>query len=419
MIRARHRDGPDGGIRMAPLAIDSYAQYRREVIFSCYKWDPQVGDFNTVADHAVVLSSDTAGHLARCAEGLASETAQMENVLLSRLDLCAELGIPRAIAKAMFRAGSRSGADGPRVMRFDFHPSTAGWVVSEVNSDVPGGFAEASCLPRLAARFVPGTRAMGDPVRAIGNGFSRRLPGGGRIALVHATSYTDDRQVMRCLADGLRDAGFATALVAPDHLRWSADGRAVCLADGQSGPVAGIVRYFPVEWLRYLPRRSGWQGYFASAEPSCNHPRALLTQSKRLPLVWDRLPVDSDLWRSMLPETRRPGWAGLRPNDRWVFKPAFGRVGEGITIREVMSRKERRGVLMDALLAPGRWVMQKRFESRLLETAAGPRHVCVGAFTVDGHFAGFYGRMSARPRIDQHACDVPVLVDEAESEEQG
>jgi hypothetical protein len=38
-----------------------------------------------------------------------------------------------------------------RLMRFDFHPSIDGnWVVTEVNSDVPGGFAEASLMPQLA-----------------------------------------------------------------------------------------------------------------------------------------------------------------------------------------------------------------------------------------------------------------------------
>jgi hypothetical protein len=39
-----------------------------------------------------------------------------------------------------------------RVLRFDFHWTDQGWKISEVNSDVPGGYCEASDLPRLMVR---------------------------------------------------------------------------------------------------------------------------------------------------------------------------------------------------------------------------------------------------------------------------
>jgi glutathionylspermidine synthase len=302
-------------------------------------------------------------------------------------------------------------------MRFDFHPTDSQWAVSEVNSDVPGGFAEASFLPRLASKFVSGTRAAGDPVLAVAQAFAARIPGGSRIALVYATSYADDRQVMCCLADGLKNAGFETALAAPDHLRWTGGGNVECIAEGQQGAVAGIVRFFPAEWMPLLPRNSGWQGYYEDSVPSSNHPSALLVQSKRLPLIWDRLSADTTRWRELLPETRSPDWTGIKRSGEWVYKPAFGRVGDGITIREAMSRKERHLIEAAAIMSPKRWVMQRRFNSRPLAAADGTsRHVCIGGFVVDGRFAGFYGRMSIRPRIDQYACDVPVLVGQTADE---
>jgi glutathionylspermidine synthase len=403
-------------IRLVVLPAESRSQYRREVIFSCYKWDPQVGDTNTISDHAVILSSGTAAYLMRCAEVLAKETVAMEHELLSRPALRTALGFPRTIEKAFVGAGSKHRIDHPRIMRFDFHPTASRWAVSEVNSDVPGGFAEASFLPRLAAKFVPGTRAAGDPVAAVSQAFSRRISGGGTIALVHATSYADDRQVMRCLADGLKRTGFETILAAPDHLRWAAGGKVECIAEGRRGAVDGIVRFFPAEWMPLLPRNSGWQGYFTDSVPSGNHPSALLVQSKRLPLFWDRLSADTTCWRELLPETRSPSWAGVRHSGEWVFKPAFGRVGDGITIREAMSRKEYYMTKAAAIMSPKHWVMQRRFDSRPLDAADGTRHVCIGVFVVDGQFAGFYGRMSIRPRIDQYACDVPVLVEQTADE---
>jgi glutathionylspermidine synthase len=406
----------ESSIRLVRLPEESRAHYRREVIFSCYKWDPQVGDANTISNHALVLSADAASHLMRCAEDLAKETVAMERELLSRPTLRTELCFPKSIEKAFPRAESWLRTNHPRIMRFDFHPTFSQWAVSEVNSDVPGGFAEASFLPRLAAKFIPGVQATGDPVLAVAQAFAARIRDGGKIALVYATSYADDRQVMRCLADGLESAGFKTVLAAPDHLRWTAAGSAECIAEGQQGPIAGVVRFFPAEWMPLLPRSSGWQGYFASPLPAGNHPSALLVQSKRLPLIWDRLSADTTRWRELLPETRSPGWTGLRHSEEWVFKPAFGRVGEGITIHEAMSQKERRRIEATAILSPKHWVMQRRFDSRPLAVADGVRHVCIGVFVVDGKFAGFYGRMSARPRIDQHACDVPVLVEQSVDE---
>ena len=51
--------------------------------------------------------------------------------------------------------GNYDPQDHIRLMRYDFHPTIDGkWAVSEVNSDVPGGFAESSLLPELACKTI-------------------------------------------------------------------------------------------------------------------------------------------------------------------------------------------------------------------------------------------------------------------------
>ena len=399
-------------VRLLPLRVD-FPSYRRDVIFRCFKWDPQVGDVCTISDHACVLAMETASRLSRLAEALARETMQLEAAVLERPDLHAELGIPRSLRRVLSRAHG-PGDSHVRIMRFDFHPTLDGWAISEVNSDVPGGFAESSALPQLAASCVPGARSAGDVAQALVSSISERLGVRKRVALVHATAYADDRQVMQFLATRFAAADFEYALIAPDHLRWS-NGRAVSIAHGQEGPIDAIMRFYPAEWLPALPARSHWPEYFATPTLSCNPPSAVLTQSKRLPLLWDRLGVPVPTWRGLLPETRDPRDAPWHRDDAWLVKPAFGRVGEDIAWRGGVPRKTWRRTLFRACASPRHWVAQRRFASRPLTTLAGPRHLCIGVFTVNGRAAGFYGRISSLTVIEKQAQDIPVLVSEARS----
>jgi len=397
-------------VRLLPLRVD-FPSYRRDVIFRCFKWDPQVGDVCTISDHACVLTAASVSRLSRLAEALARETMQLEAALLERPDLHAELGIPRPLRRVLSRARGPSDSH-VRVMRFDFHPTLDGWAISEVNSDVPGGFAESSALPQLAASYVPGARPAGDVAQALVSAVSERLGSRKRVALVHATAYADDRQVMQFLATRFAAADFEYALIAPDHLRWN-NGCAVSIAHGQEGPIDAIVRFYPAEWLPALPARSNWPEYFATPTLSCNPPAVVLTQSKRLPLLWDRLGVPVPTWRSLLPETCDPRDAPWRRDDAWLVKPAFGRVGEDIAWRSGVPRKAWRRTLFRAYASPRHWIAQRRFASRPLTNSAGPRHVCIGVFTVNGRAAGFYGRISSLTLIEKQAQDIPVLVSEA------
>jgi glutathionylspermidine synthase len=111
-----------------------------------------------------------------------------------------------------------------------------------------------------------------------------------------------------------------------------------------------------------------------------------------------------------LPETKDPKL--VKPGDGdWIFKPALGRVGEGILISEAISEKESKQIKKSVRMYPESWVAQRKFESMPLTDANGDSwHLCVGVFTVNGKCAGFYGRLSPYPRIDYRAKDIPLLV---------
>lgn len=393
-------------LRLGTIPESVYTDYRYEVIFRAYKWDPQVGDHNTVSDRVVLLDSEQAEQLARWAEGLAAETALMEQALPGRPDLVKELGLPRQIARRLGRLAGYDPAGHVRLMRFDFHPTETGWAVSEVNSDVPGGLAEASVWPQIAARYFENYEPAAPVGPALLEAF--QLAPGSLVALVHATAYSDDRQVMQFLSDLFNQRGLQTMLAAPDHLGWKA-GWAHSRLKGAERPIDALIRFFPLEWLPNLPWRRDWPGFLTSLTPSCNHPAAILTQSKRLPLVWDRLGLDLPLWKELLPETREPGWAKPLP-EAWIYKPALGRVGEGISIPEALKPAELAAIARAAARNPKEWIAQRKFASRPLMASGRPHHLCIGVFTVNGRFAGFYGRISGRPRIDTEAGDLPVLV---------
>jgi glutathionylspermidine synthase len=355
------------------------------------------------------MDQETVARLETWAEQLSEETMMMEEALIRRPDLAKKLGLPGKIIRSLDRLSGYDRSKNIRLMRFDFHPTEAGWAVSEVNSDVPGGLAEASILPRIACGYFDNCESRRHIGEILLQAFEKRVVKGGVIAFVHATSYADDRQVMQFLSDCFDEHGYRTVFAAPDHIAWK-DGNAVCIIEGKEGPIDGIVRFFPLEWMTNLPRRPDWRGYLDCRTASCNHPVAILTQSKRLPLVWDELGIDVSAWKKLLPETRDP--KAVRPQDGgWIYKPALGRVGEGISIKGAITEKELRRIEKMARRDHGNWAAQRKFESRPLTDANGEvYHLCVGIFTVDGRSAGLYGRISPFPRIDDRARDIPLLV---------
>jgi glutathionylspermidine synthase len=143
-----------------------------------------------------------------------------------------------------------------------------------------------------------------------------------------------------------------------------------------------------------------------------NPGRAIILQSKRFPLVWDRLSCGLPTWRRLLPQATAPDHLRDVEYDDWVFKPAFGRVGEDVGIRGINPEHEFRSIVRSMKENSSNWVAQRRFKIIPVPSETGPVYPCVGVYTVGGKVAGLYGRVSTNPLIDGNAQDVAVLLKE-------
>lgn len=408
---------------LPPLTPAQYREVRTSAIFDHLKWDPQIGDVAILADFPLLLDRMAWDTLVTLAEALAAETLAAERELRARPDLIPRLGLPAFIER--FWTGKISlfgklvgfapltdplfNERDVRLMRFDFHYTSEGWKISEVNSDVPGGLNEATGYTQLMAARYDGCAPTGDPTLMLAKAIRAAADQpDALIGFVHATAYTDDRQVMQYLARHVEAEGLRTALISPTHVSWR-EGQA--LLNGETLDL--LVRFFPGEWLPNL--RDGWQPFFAySPTPMCNPGTALLTQSKRFPLVWDALKTPLPTWRSTLPETRDMRDVATL-SDEWVLKPAFGRVGESIHIAGVTPAKARDQAWREAKRRPDDWIVQRRFivmpvdaESHVSEFKRW--YPSIGVYTVNGRAAGIYARMGASPIIHATAPDVAVVI---------
>jgi glutathionylspermidine synthase len=398
-------------VGVEPLRDADFAALRRRLIFDGCKWDPQVGDASVIARCPLVIDRAEWERVARLAEALARETRAVEAELVKRTDLHRRLGLPHGARRALKQA-ARVGAStsAARIIRFDFHFTTEGWRISEANADVPGGLNEASMLPALMAPHYRCTRPVGDPAAAYVDAILATSGRDAAIALVHATAFSDDQQMMKYVADRLTAGGARTHLSSPGHLRWLDDGRARLEAAWWRGPIDLVVKFFPSEWLVGLPKITRWPFFYAGARtPVSNPATAILVQSKRLPLVWDALDTPTPTWRELLPETRQPTAVPWRRSRDWVLKPALGRVGEGVAVPGVIEPKEARRIAHEVTWFPHRWIAQRRFDVVPIAIVGVAHYPCLGVYTVDERTVGGYGRLARRPLVDALATDAAVL----------
>ena len=140
----------------------------------------------------------------------------------------------------------------------------------------------------------------------------------------------------------------------------------------------------------------------------------MYAQTKRFPLIWDALEkqgVSLTTWRELLPDTLEVKDA--KGKEGYIYKPACGRVGEKISIKEACRGEEYKKILADVKKHPKKYLAQKKFHSLPLLGQNGEEfHVCLGSYTVEGAHAGYYARISTTPRIDSNAADIPILIEE-------
>jgi len=399
-----------------PLPDAAWRAVRLRTVFEHCKWDVQSEDHCVLADFPLLLAESAWRELSTLAEALSRELAAAEAELLNRKkkekeeDLHEKLGLPRALQQE-FRRLAKPALGVARVMRFDFHFTDQGWRISEVNADVPGGFIEASGFTQLMAAHYPGTTPPPDVADIYTRALAAALPKDAVVGLVHATAYSDDRQVMQFLGKRMAEHGLRTILISPEHIGWDQNVASACSSFAR-GELQAMVRFFPAEWLPTLPAKSQWSNFFSgSRTPISNPASAILVQTKRFPLVWDLLSTDLRTWRMLLPETICPSavLSELELKD-WVVKPALGRVGEGIAISGVTDEKKLRLIHKAARRRPSQWIAQRRFTALPVSRGNGSYYPSIGVFTVDGATSGAYARMGRKPLIDDEAQDVAVLI---------
>jgi glutathionylspermidine synthase len=392
------------------LPRQDWLRLRLRVIFDHCKWDPQSGDRAVLGSFPLLVEKQTVDELAGLAGRLTEEALRAEQEILRQPKLLERLAVPRPIRRCFERGRAGAARDSVRVMRFDFHFTTNGWQISEVNADVPGGYVEATGWNELFAAETFGTTAPSSPTRAYAAALSEAVPDGSLIVLAHATVYSEDRQVMAHLARELAARGMRVCLASPANLIWNR-GQAALAGSLASGTPAAVVRLTPAEWLPSACGRGGWEPWFEGS-PTClsNPGRAIVLQSKRFPLVWNALSTDLPTWRRLLPESWCPSEIGNLAADDLVVKPAFGRVGEDVAIRGVTPEPDYAEILRAARRDERRWIVQRRFEVAPVDTGEGPVFPSIGVFTVNGKMAGLYGRASHARLIDGTAQDVAVLV---------
>jgi glutathionylspermidine synthase len=393
------------------LSPEEWVPLRTRAIFDFCKWDVQSEDHSVLSPFPLLIEPATALLLNETAEALAREAISAEEEILEKPHLITRLGLPLALQKNLQSASkASSGIHALRVMRFDFHATTEGWRISEVNADVPGGFIEASGWNTLFAGKLAGTWAPPCTSELYAQAVGAAAGDGGLVVLVHATAYSDDRQVMQHLAHGFSARGLRTCLLSPAHLQWT-DGRAMIRASFACGRPDAVVRFFPAEWLPNLDREDSWKAYFQKTHiPVSNPGSSILLQTKCFPLVWEELRTDLSAWRRLLPKTVELSGIKTPQDDTWVLKPALGRVGERIGIRGVTPESDLQKIIQAARRNPRHWVAQKRFEMLPMMTPDGEQFPCIGVFTIGGKAAGFYGRIADKPIITQDARDVAVLI---------
>jgi hypothetical protein len=351
--------------------------------------------------------------LASQAERLTAEAIAAEEEILSRPELLKLLGLPRALSRLLAERVPASPSAG-RVLRFDFHHTTEGWRISEANSDVPGGFTEASCFTSMVAEHFPHLRSAGCPADAWAGALALAAGRAGVVGLLSAPGYMEDHQVVAYLATRLRASGCDAYLAKPEQIVWRNDS-ALLDTKWYRGTLDLVVRFYQAEWLSRLPETCGWRRFFRGGKTRVANPGlAVISESKRFPLVWEELSTPVPTWRALLPETRDPRSVPWSRDESWLLKTALCNTGDTVSIRELMTAGEWLQTRWAVSLCPGNWVAQRRFESVPLSTPIGPRHVCVGVYTVNGRAVGAYARLATRPVIDFAAADVALLLEDDE-----
>jgi glutathionylspermidine synthase len=378
----------------------------RRLRFRYFKWDTYACGGFLVLDEAMVLSRAAHEEVVRTVEALHAGLARFERRVRGDREALRRLAVPDALHPLIAAEEEET----LQIARYDLFPTEDGrWMVSEFNEDVPGGFNEAAGIPELLGDPGSDVRWEGDLRTSFVEAF-RDHPS---VAFLYATAFSEDLQHMLILERWLAEAGHRTVLASPAHLERGWRGRRVL-----GTPIDAAFRFYPAEWMPRLPNLATWLR-LGPRLPMMNPVHRLVRQSKTMFALWaeERYldPADRALLERHCPVTLPfdPARAErLRDErERWVLKRAFGRMGDSVVIGALCTEPEWASAIALACSAPGEFCMQERFAVRTLPFRIGPLYPAVGAFVVNGRFAGYYSRAAARPLLTHEAYHVATLVE--------
>ena len=156
---------------------------------------------------------------------------------------------------------------------------------------------------------------------------------------------------------------------------------------------------------------TGWPNLFtASRTMVTNAGYSVLAESKRLPLLWDKLSTSVRTLRNTFPECRDPRHVGSH-EEEWVFKPAYSNTGDWVTEPSLLDQKSWRVIRANIMRQAKSWVAQRLFSTKAILANSTPLNYCIGIYTVNGKAEGAYVRVSHRPIIDYRERETPLLIE--------
>ena len=387
--------------------MEAMCSIERTLQLHHFKWDTQVGDTGVLFRQPVLIAESEWNWLSRKAEQAAQEIYSLEQTIAGDPSLQRLIGVPRPLTKLLVPGAPENGM---RTLRFDFHPTVNGWLISEVNTDVPGGFVEASTLPALFEPYCGNAVVPTCPLTAWGNAVKAGM-GPCNIALLYAPGHLEDQQVVFALSRELGRQGCTPHLIqSPEALRWR-DGQA-CLARDLSVEISLVVRFYQAEWLAELPNSSGWRELFKKQQLTrvLNPTECVISESKRLPLSFGFASAAYDTLRGIFPECREPGEINEAEREEWVLKAAYSNTGDAVHMGAELTRYAWKRLLRTAQRNSSGWIAQRKFDTLALESAQGLVRPCIGVFVVGNRTAGAYVRLSRTLVTDAHAMEAPLFI---------
>jgi glutathionylspermidine synthase len=397
-------------VRILPWKIgeSERAEVLRRLRFDYFKWDVFAVGKCLVLPESLVLTQAEHARVVEVVERFAALLGRLENSLVQDREALRWLGIPEGAMEILQREPESE----LQIARYDIFPTDTGeWMISEFNEDVPGGFNEAIGLPELLGASVSDEAEFrGD----LGASFREAYRQWEAVAFLFATGYSEDLQHMLILEKLLREAGQETVLASPAHLQGDWRGRARFFGKKFG---AGF-RFYPGEWMQKLPNKKTWVR-LADRFPVMNPVRRLIRQSKRLFVWWDQPGVltaeEREFVRAHTPESveyedaRAAEWQS-EPGE-WVVKHAFGRMGDSVSMGCLESAAHWTRALEEASRHRGDFLLQRCFRNTPMDFADGPLFPAIGAFLVNGKFAGYYSRAASAPFLTHEAYHVTTLVE--------